>query len=429
MRTYVWKQRPPVDAAPPRRVTVRYQRPYLYPKQRAAIFCPERYAVVEASTKSGKTAGCTAWIVEKALQGKEGQNFWWVAPVFGQAKIAFNRVRRGLPHWMFVPNLSEMRLDLINGTALWFRSAEKPDSLYGEDVYAAVLDEATRMREEAYHAVRTTLTATRGPVRIIGNVKGRKNWAYRMARQAESGEPDMHYARITAIDAVAAGVLAAEEIEDARRRLPEPVFRELYMTEPTEDGSNPFGIPAIARCVAALSSTPAVAWGVDLAKSIDWTVAIALDQAGRMVTWDRFQRPWPETKAAISAAIRGVPALVDSTGVGDPIVEDLQRTAPSADLVEGFKFSATSKQQIMEGLAAAIQAGEVTIPPDSVIRTELESFEFVYTRTGVRYAAPEGMHDDCVDALALAVHCRATKRRAPARLWGGPGLEDEDHAA
>jgi len=47
--------------------------------------------------------------------------------------------------------------------------------LYGEDVYGAVIDEASRMKEDAWTAIQSTLTATRGPVRIIGNVKGEKN--------------------------------------------------------------------------------------------------------------------------------------------------------------------------------------------------------------------------------------------------------------
>ena len=34
---------------------------------------------------------------------------------------------------------------------------------------------------------------------------------------------------------------------------------------------------------------------------------------------------------------------------------------------------------------------------------ELEQFEYEYTRTGVRYSAPDGQHDDTVCALALAV--------------------------
>ena len=89
-------------------------------------------------------------------------------------------------------------------------SADNPDGLYGEDVWAVVMDEASRTKEEAFHAVRSTLTATRGPFRGIGNVKGRKNWFYAMARKAEAGEPELSYHKITAADAIAAGVLVAD---------------------------------------------------------------------------------------------------------------------------------------------------------------------------------------------------------------------------
>jgi hypothetical protein len=99
-----------------------------------------------------------------------------------------------------------------------------------------------------------------------------------------------------------------------------------------------------------------------------------------------------------------VRTLADSTGVGDPIVEDLQKTGN----VEGVKFTSQSKQQMMEGLSLAIQKREIMIP-DGVIKNELESFEYEYTRTGVKYSAPSGLHDDCVCALALAVMGKRNK--------------------
>jgi hypothetical protein len=55
----------------------------------------------------------------------------------------------------------------------------------------------------------------------------------------------------------------------------------------------------------------------------------------------------------------------------------------------------------MIGLQNAIQLGEVSIL-EGVMQDEMESFEFEYTRTGVKYNAPVGMHDDTVNALALA---------------------------
>ena len=382
--------------------TIRYQRPNLYSKQERAIFSPKRYAVIEGATKSGKTVACLSWIIEQAIRGRPGQQYWWVAPVYPQARIAFRRLRRGLSQDLYTANESELTIRLVNGSTVAFKSGEKPDNLYGEDVYAAVIDEASRLREEAWHAVRSTMTATRGPIRIIGNVKGRKNWAYVLARRAESGERGWHYAKLTAFDAADAGVIETSEIEQARSMLPESVFKELYLAEPSDDGGNPFGMKAIRDCIAPLSRQSPVLFGVDLAKSVDYTVSIGLDVEGRVAFFDRFQEPWEETCRRLANSIGYTPALVDSTGVGDPIVERLQRELPN---VMGFNFSSSSKQKLMEGLALAIQTQDIYYPEGPIV-TELEAFSYEYTRTGVRYSAPGGLHDDCVMALGLAVHAR-----------------------
>lgn len=378
---------------------IKYQRPALAQYQLDAIFCPERYALIEASTKAGKTVGCLAWLIEETLKGHANQNFWWVAPVYEQAKIAYRRLKNNLSQGIFKPNESELSLTFLNGARLVCKSGEKPDNLYGEDVFAAVADEASRMREESWFALRSTLTATKAPVRIIGNVKGRKNWFYKLARRAEVGEPNMRYQKITAHDAIEAGVLDSEEIEDAKRTLPKEVFEELYLAIPTEDGSNPFGIKDIKACVGELSAADPVCYGIDLAKSHDWTVQIGLDAEGKVCRFERYQRPWNTTVQDIRKSVGNVRALVDSTGVGDAVLESLQQDRSN---FEGFKFSSTSKQQLMEALRLAIQQKDITFP-DGVIVSELESFEYEYSRTGVKYSAPQGEFDDCVCSLALAV--------------------------
>lgn len=387
---------------------LRWKRPTLYPKQSDAFFNEKRYSLCEATTKAGKTVGGMAWLVERGLRGSKGQNRWWVAPVVSQAAIAYKRIKRGMPSDLIRTWDTDRVIELPNKGLLHFKSGETPDNLYGEDVFDAVIDEASRLREESFHAVRTTLTATRGHLRIIGNVKGRQNWFYRMARKAEMemNNPlsDMFYSKIIALDAVEAGVIRPEEVEDARRMLPPEVFRELYEAEPSDDGGNPFGLGAIARCVGPMSLLPPVMWGIDLAKSVDWTVAIGLDSQKHVCRFERWQGPWPETKQRIHRLVSqtGAKVMVDSTGVGDPIVDDLQRMG-GISKYEGFKFSSTSKQQLMEGLAHHIQSGEVTFP-DGIIKQELDTYEYEYTRTGVKYTAPAGLHDDCVCALALAVY-------------------------
>ena len=376
---------------------MRIRLPALYPAQHAAIYHPARYVVIEASTKAGKTLGCLVWQMGRVIE--DGGVHWWVAPVYAQARMAYERALGMLPRPIVASkSRTTLEIGLVNGARWAFRSGEQPDNLYGEDVRSAVIDEASRCRDEAWHAVRSTLTATKGPIRAIGNVRGRSNWHYRLARAAEAGEPDHHFARLTAWDAVEGGVVERDEIEDARRVLPDHVFRELYLAEPSDDGGNPFGLDAIAACVGELSTDAPVCWGCDLARSHDWTVCVGLDRSGRVCRVERWRDTWGRTVDRVLELTGRAPGFVDATGVGDPVSEMLINRGSA---LTPFVFTSSSKQSIMEGLAAAIQRGSVGIV-DGVLRHELELYEYIPARLGVRYSAPSGAHDDAVCALALA---------------------------
>jgi hypothetical protein len=404
---------------------VTFRLPPIAPYQRDALFGDELTSITLANTKSGKTVGCMIWLVEGGFsEGGPGAEFWWGAPVYPQAEIAFRRTARMLrtadpqgKHWRC--NKSDLFIELGNESILRYKSCEDTDNLFGEDVRRCVLDEATRMREEAYHAITSTLTATNGKLRIIGNVKGNKNWVWKLKQQVEAGLlPGWKSSLITWRDAVKAGILKEEAIERARLALPKAVFDELYECIPNADGSNPFGLSHIAACVRPLSAKPPVCFGVDLAKSTDWTVVLGCDEDGQTCVFDRWQHePWSVTTDRVARLVGGLPALIDSTGVGDPIVEELDRRLPH---VEGFKFTQTSKQQLMEGLAAGIQQRQVFYP-EGPVRQELETFEYEPTRTGVRYTAPEGMHDDCVVALALMHRMRQQRVPVSFSLIDGSG--------
>lgn len=223
-------------------MTIEYKRPHLTSYQKAIVDSPERFTITEASTKAGKTLSHIVWLFEESLHGKPGYNYWWVAPVYSQAKIAFRRLSRFLRGCDFVKkNEQDLYIGLPNGATIFFKSAEKPDNLYGEDVHAAVLDEFTRMRQDSWHAVRSTITATGGKCKMIGNVKGVGNWSYPLCRDVEAGKmEDWRYFRITADDAVKEGILKQEEIDAAKAVYPQGVFLELYYCIPNENASDKF---------------------------------------------------------------------------------------------------------------------------------------------------------------------------------------------
>lgn len=383
---------------------ITYHRPFLYPYQTAILNDPARFTVTIAATKCGKTASHIVWLFEQALICKANQSVWWIAPTYAQAKVAYDRMKVQISERsFFVSNETSLTITLITGGKIQFKTAEKPDNLFGDDLYAFVYDEFPRGREESWHALRSTVTSTGGRGKFIGNAKSKKNWGYRMAMKAKSGEdPNYSFHKITAYDAHAAGMKTKDgrdfidEINDAKRDLPDYVFKELYLAEASEDGSNPFGMDHIARAVFPLSSHKTVCYGIDLAKKVDFTVIVGLDQFGQISYFDRFQRDWDQTTKTI-LSLPPAPIVIDATGLGDVIAESIARERDT----ELFIFSQRSKQMLMEGLAAGIQKREVTVL-EGVMRDEMESFEFEYSRSGVKYSAPEGMHDDCVYALGMA---------------------------
>jgi hypothetical protein len=214
-------------------------------------------------------------------------------------------------------------------------------------------------------------------------------------------------------------VLKESEIEDAKRILPESIFRELYLAEPSEDAGNPFGVEAIRKLIQTERKRGEVCWwGIDLARgreaTSDWVVAIGLNEHRDVVAFQRWQDNWEKTRLRIEAMVKMTPCCIDSSGSGDAPVEFMQKKCPN---MQAFVFTKQSKQSLMEGLALAIHGGKLSYP-DGLIVQELETFEYevkiVNGRvTGVFYSAPPGLHDDCVIGLGLAVECANT---APAPM-------------
>ena len=212
-------------------------KPNLTSYQKKILFSEARFTITEASTKAGKTYSHIIWLYGMAHSFSDGnnKNFWWVAPVYNQSKIAFKRLRRYLVKTkLYRFNESDLIIYCPNGAEIHFKSAEKPDNLYGEDVYAAVFDEAPRARPEAWYALRSTLSSTEAPCKLIGNFGGISNWVHKLKDNAKT-DKEYEYFKVTCWDAIAEGILSEEEVLQAKKDLPEKIFKELYEAEASED--------------------------------------------------------------------------------------------------------------------------------------------------------------------------------------------------
>lgn len=352
----------------------------------------KRFNVLDCGRRWGKSALAVNLLCDTASDGHPVAYF---APYYKLLEGTYKELYSVL-NSITTKKHENQFIELVTGGSIEFWSLENPLAGRSRKYKLAIIDEAAFNRnlwQSWTEAIRPTLTDLKGSAWFMSTPKG-KNDFYKLWMRGQTGEQDWMSWQMPTLSNPH---IDPEEIEAAKRDLPELAFKQEYLAEFNDNVANPFGLEYIRICTGRLSDEPAVCFGIDLAKSFDWTVIIGLDRFGNVCHFDRFQRPWNETKEIIRRLPRAA-IKIDSTGVGDPITEDIQRDRSD---VHSFKYTSTSKQQLMEGLAAAIHQRRV-IFPDGVIKAELESFEYQMTGTGVKYTAPVGLHDDCVNALALA---------------------------
>ncbi|CAB4137050.1 Terminase-like family [uncultured Caudovirales phage] len=344
-----------------------------------------RFVVLMCGRRFGKSELSQIKLITKAIQGEQ---IAYITPTYKLAKQFYEKLSASLPY-----QSKDLKIYFPNGGMVEFFTGERLDNLRGRKFHGVIVDEASfisDLEDGWLNSIRPTLTDYKGWALFLSTPRG-KNFFYSLFMKG--GEPNWESYKFTTFDNP---YIDKDEVEEARRQLPAPVFEQEYMANPMENAANPFGSQNIRDCIRPMTSEP-VCFGIDLAKSYDWSVIIGLDAGGNVAYFDRFQKDWHSTKQVIKSLPRK-PILLDSTGVGDPIFEELQREGL---MVEGLKFTQNSKQQLMVGLQNAIHQKAISYP-SGVIVDELEIFEYQFTASGVKYSAPSGFNDDAVVSLALA---------------------------
>lgn len=387
--------------------------------QREIFEARERFLEVDAGRRFGKTVTGLNWGLEGLC--REGGPVWWIAPTYSQSKMAYKMLltaaRAGGAKAIGASSETELRIDFINGHSFEFKSGEKPENLRGAGLKRVILDEAARLRPEVWkEVVRPAVSDTQGRVLFLTTPKG-KNWFYELWLRGLPGEdPEFKSWKFPTWDNPK---VPASDIEHARLSLPADVFAQEYAAEFLDNAAGVFR--RIREAIGSERREPEAGReyyaGLDLARLTDFTTLTILNDAAEQVFFDRYNiLDWKVQKDRIIYDVSRYEArlLMDSTGIGDPIFDDLTR----ADLVvEGYKFTQESKKALIEGLMMGFEQARIKTLDEPVQTNELEIFEYEIGKTGkVHYSAPEGYHDDTVMALALAYWPLRPGRVEP-RIW------------
>lgn len=338
--------------------------------------------------------------------------YYYFLPTYRQAKAVLwdSLVKNHVPREIVEKiNDSELAIYYKNGSIQRFVGCEDIDKHRGINPIDVVFDEYSEMNEQIWTAIiQPVLRENKGTATFIFTPKG-KNHSWKLVQIALQNKNEW-FVSIKGVQDT--NVFTADELEEIRRNTPQALYEQEYECKFLEGASQFFKrIHQNAYLKDTILPEPGeYQVGVDLAKYNDWTVLTPFNLTNFIVyAQERFnQIDYNLQKAKIEAMARRCNnAMIwpDSTGVGDPIVEDLKaRGLRIGNEGEGFKFTETSRQNLLNNLAILLEQDKIKIPDDEGLISELESFQYSLSDNGkIKVKAPEGLHDDRVMSLALSV--------------------------
>lgn len=390
------------------------------------LSCREREIIICAGRRWGKSAVSGYIIVRTLLQylsdiacGKRSScKIWIVAPTYELTGKVFEYVTRFLLAFdrsfsQYISGGMGRPYQLKISESVWVqcKSTTEPMSLLGEELDLEIIDEAALIPEKIYHQYiyPTTIAKSRDTKVILISTPRGRNWFSKLYHMLTQKKSAFHF---TSLDGVETDHIKLEEI---RRKMPQILFSQEYMAEFVDEAGTVFRdldkhIVPYRHKEGVRGSYYVI--GVDLGRVDDYTVITVIDRdTHEIVHFDRFKGiDYYQQKLHIMGkaySYNGARVIIDATGVGRPIYEDLRGQGV---YVEDFTFSGKTKQELIGRLIVAVNESYIRIPDIPELVSEMKAFEYQYINENTgellknpRYEAPSGFHDDSIMSLALAV--------------------------
>ena len=376
--------------------TLEYKLPKLHAGQQTVVNSKAKFRVLMCGRRWGKSFVSIVLSLETMLKGGEVA---YVTPTFSLGERFFLDIQKHIPTEIITEaNKASLSIKLETGGAIKFFSGEAANSIRGRSFNRMILDECAFIPDlESLwtEAMMGCLINTDGDALFVSTPNGLDyfNSIFLKGKYKEGNYESFHFPSHSS-PFVNKGFL-----EKIKKDVSEDTYRQEYLAEPLASSGNPFGMEHIRKnIIKELSTDDTLVYAIDVAKYHDYTVIIGLDENFNMTYFDRYRGEWSLTEEKIKALPSSVVKVMDSTGVGDVIYENLSYTVSN---IHGFKFTSSSKPQLMKELIVDVQAGNIKY--NETTAEEMMSFEYFLSSTGhPKYQAKSGYHDDCIMAIAMA---------------------------
>lgn len=181
-----------------------------------ALTSKARYVAMICGVQGGKTTCGAVWLVQQVAQDPTA-NYLVVFPTYPIGKQStmpkfFEWFPQDWGKWIERDKVFRLKA----GGNIWFRSAEKPESIEGITAKAAWIDEAGQISALAWETIQARLSIAKGKG-FLTTTPYTMNWLYYdFQKMADEGHPDYHVVQFASNESP---YFDDEEYERARKRL------------------------------------------------------------------------------------------------------------------------------------------------------------------------------------------------------------------
>lgn len=378
--------------------------------------------VVKARRQVGKSIMVEQELLRYAITYKGTIN-GCVCPTLNQARKMFQDIVNCIMDSGVVRKKNEtlLELELINGSKIFFKSAEQKDSLRGYTITGILcVDECAFISDEVFYGLLLAWTNVhKAPILLTSTPKFKQGfyWNYWVLGLSDNNE-DVIAIDFNSFDT--SELLSPEKLEQYRTMLPKGQFLTEYMGEFLDSQSIVFG--EFKECIRKGEIKPyndlyiGIDWGSGVGS--DSTVVSAINERNEQVFILRFnqKRAVEQVDYIVQyltpffSKIRIIMAEVN--GVGQPLVDSLKIALNGKVQVREFCTTNANKIRIINQLQVAFEQRKISIIDDEQQTNELSMYEAKVGKNGtITYNAPSGCNDDTVIALMLAIEGKNRKNK------------------
>lgn len=383
-----------------------------FPYQKQALDCTEMRVLLNWGRRAGKTKITAARGIYEALWN-DNMLVLIVAPSLKQSKIVFDEIRgflntsrRKFPELKLhelIERENRLEVEFFNGSRI-IALPGKPDTIRGYTAKFIIVDEASRVDEELYHAI-TPMLSTKdqfgraGRLYLISTPFGVHNYFYRAYTEPKYGFKTFY------VDSYANPTTDRNIIDLDKESMPTNMWEQEYLAKFIDETTSFFPISLIDSCVndnirreapiehsryilaidpASSGESESVFMILEIPASVETPKIVKIDEKKgispvEIINYAAFlNRLWKFSKI-----------MVDSTGHGTGFPSMMEEVFQYNPIIEPIVFTQKSKEEIYNHAKLLMESRGIQIPKSMKLRKQLNGMKFEYMQNYIKIYSDE----------------------------------------